>query len=265
MRKGAVRMTGADEESSDHVDQMVGISRALVGGLTILAAAFTLVSGRDGGAGRILANAQTMTFAGVVLGVASVVLAFLGWGALAVLTGGAARRGWGSLNTLALVVFSLAVFFLLSAAYQAADQYERPALSASLEGEVVSFSASIPLLRADDYITVTVHGYPRGWENVKLPDDVPGEARGSELLRVTSGPDADGNAAASGSIELRDGVEYEIVEVRAYRNGDDRRCLPPNTNDTASTDPVPQPEPDGKPPTSCVQLWTQPRPPYLSN
>jgi hypothetical protein len=227
------------------IDRMAEVSKALAGGLTLVAAVFAFVTTRGGGGGRILSNSPDLVYIGVALAALSVVVALGAMTALATAPDRGLAGGWLALNVLSILLFVSALAFLLSAADDAAKKFERPSLSASLTNDVITFESSLPLMKADETLTVTVYAFPFGWEDVELEPDEPGGSRGSELYRSTSGPAADGTSTTKGSVKTP-ATGIELVEVRAFRNDDDSGCFdsPPEAI-----------------PTACVQLWIVPQPP----
>jgi hypothetical protein len=142
------------------------------------------------------------------------------------------------------VLTAAGAFMGILASANAARSYDRPSANATWEDNSLEFSGEISLLKASEFMTVTVYGYPPGWDTVELRGGQ-GEDRGSELFRSTTGPDAEGTAQLEGSITI-DRNAYELIEVRVFRSGEDSQCLQAEAKAA---------------PTACVQVWTSPRPP----
>jgi hypothetical protein len=244
---------GAETEDP-RLGKLADISKALTGGLTLLAAVLAFVTAREGGLGRLLANETKLLYVGVALVVGSVLLGFASW----FVVGLAPKKGlvawWSTFAMFSLVAFFVSVGIIGHAANAAAEQFERPSVSAALDGKKLTFSASIPLLTASDTMTVTLTGYRAGAEDVPIPAGGTGESRGSPLYFSHTGPDASGRASVQGTVTLPEDAEFETVELRAYRNDTDYGCV--TTRPVTGTRKPPK--------TGCATVWLAFVPPTVT-
>lgn len=219
------------------------IAESLTKGLPLLAAVLAVVAASKGGLARVVVNEGSWLALAVIAVLAGLAAAVLAWWTVRT------RPNFSSL--MAIVAIFLTVTGALVgiwASSLAARSYDRPAVSAQWDGSVVEFEGEISLLKAQDFMTVTVHGYPPGASTIPIPPDRQGEDRGSELFRSTTGPGVDGTAHVKGSVPVAND-SYEQVEVRVYRTGSDQGCF--------DSEP-------GKAPTACIQVWIHPQPPLVT-
>ena len=216
------------------------LAEALTKGLPIFAAVLSTVAAFKGGIARVVVNEGPLMLAAVIV-------FLLGFGA--------SVGAWWSVRNrpaaftrcifLALASTLIACTIAVVASVRAVERYDRPTLTASWKGDSIEFTAEMNLLRAVESMTVTVHGYPLRWDEVKVVGDQKGVDRGSELFRSTTGPDPEGTARSAGSIAI-DRNAYEIIELRVSKTGEEARCFIENIARAG-----------------CIQVWTRPRPPVL--
>lgn len=218
------------------------ISENLTKGLPILAAVLSTVAAYKGGLARVVLNQGRMISGAVLLILFGLLAAVFSWWAVR------RRPGAWTFGVFLAVSLTLAGSAVgIFAAGRAVGSYDRPTATAAWKDTSIEFTGEINLLKADEYMTVTLHGYPLGWERAQREPGQSGEARGSELYRSTTGPDSEGTARSTGAVLIDKGA-FEIIELRVHRLGQDSECL----NKVA---------PDKRPPSACIQIWTRPRPP----
>lgn len=193
------------------LERMEKVSEALTKGIALLSALLAILATRDGGLGRLQANGGRAFTAAVVLVTLSVLCALASWIAVAT----APERGvtglWLGIAVLSVTLFGASVVGLLQANKTVSDLRDRPTVTAERTEAGLTFSASIDLLSATQFMRATVHGYPA--------DGGPREL----LFNTTTGPDAEGRAETNGAIR-QDLSRYEVVEVRAFRGSEDPGC-----------------------------------------
>lgn len=232
-----------ERQPSPDLGDRVKVSGGLGGGIVLLTGVIAIAGAFEGGPSRIALNsgpALAVAIGAVVLGIA------LAW--LSVLA--TTRRWWRRLITLAVVstLGGLTAGAFLSVA--AGSGYDRPEVSVGYDGELLSFSGTVSLLRSDQQLIATVYGYPPGIPvNV---DGVLGEAAGSELYFANTGPSPEGRATITGQLPLEPDA-YEIVEVRVYKSS--------NNSNVSKTQCLRREE--GVTPAGCASVWTTPRPPQV--
>lgn len=220
--------------TEDRSQHMAAVADALAKGLAIFTAVLGVLAARDGGVGRLVANAPFWVYLAVACAVLSIVLAFAARLTLAV----GRPRGlalWLLMIGASLALFTVGVVGLVRASVVVGDLLERPTLSVEHEDDRITFTATIDLLRAKDFMRTTVYGYP--------------DRRPRELLfNSTTGPSADGQATVTGSTTV-DLSRYTVVEVRAFRGSEDPGCERPRGDVL----------PAGTAPTACASIWLEPR------
>lgn len=215
-------------------------SKLLAVGVASLASISTLVGARNGGAGRILANAPNLFVASIVFVTLSVVLAIFSIVATSQPKTGGLNKQWWLLFCSSVLAFLVAVSLLVAGQVQSSRKFERPSLGALVDKTSVKVTAELPLLKADEKLTVIVAGFVDPAPNSPIQTG----QKGYILFRSTTGPAADGTAKVESTVPLI--LEtYSVVEVRAYRGDTDPGCL-------EVTDPTT--------PAACLQAYLKPLP-----
>lgn len=242
--RGETRTVGEEPR----LPHMVDVSKSLTGGLALVSTVLAFMASRSGGIGRVLGNEPDKFFVAIALAVLSVVVALGSLTIVAASPKAGLTGTWLVAIVVSICLFVASVITLTDAARSASRHYETAAISATLTKDTVTFDISLPLLAADETLTVTVYAYPAGVESIPVSPGQSGESRGAILFQSTTGPSADGTATIKGSVP-RPGDEYAQVEVRAYRNGEDRGCLFAKEGEGGRT--------------GCVQLWLAPPSPAV--
>jgi hypothetical protein len=229
----AAPATARSDTGQPIIEQQQKVSEALTKGVALFTTLLGVLAARDGGVGRLLANARSGVVLAVVSVVFSVLMAFFAW--IYVSSSKNPRTSYWILMMMASVVLLIFAFlFAVFASNTANDELEQPTLTVKHGPDGLEFTARIELLKADGSMRTTVYGYPA-------------EGGGRELLfNSTSGPNADGQASLTGSVQspLSD---YEVVEVRAHRGDRDPGCerlIGPQTPGTGSA--------------ACASIWIEP-------
>lgn len=188
-------------------------SKLLAVGVATLSSVAALVGARSGGIGRILANSPLLFACSVVCAAVSVVLAIVSITAVA-------HGSWYWLAGTCVLLLVASAVLMVVAENESAKKYERPSLSVEVGTDSLKVSAEIPLLRADEAMTVVVAGF----DTASAESPVQSGLIGVELFRSTTGPAADGTAKVSSAIP-RPSSSFKTIEVRAYRGPNDPGCI----------------------------------------
>lgn len=217
------------------LEQRQKVSEALTKGVALFTAVLGILAARDGGIGRVVANAEGGVFVALACAVLSVLLAFTAWILVGAGTAEAPTKPWLLLIALSVVLLGASFLVYGEASTDASRKLERPSLTVKQRSDGLEFTARIDLLKADAFMRTTVYGYP--------PDDGPREL----LFNSTSGPDADGRVSLTGVVQASLS-NYEVVEVRAFRGDEDPGCERPRTGvQAAETGPA-----------ACASVWLVP-------
>ena len=166
-------------QPSPDLGDRVKVSGGLGGGIVLLTGVIAIAAAFEGGPSRVALNsgfALAIALGAVVMGIAFAWLSVLA----------TTRRWWRLLTALAVVstLGGLAAGASLSVA--AGSGYDRPEVSVGYDGETLSFSGAVSLLRSDQQLIATVYGYPVGTAvNV---DGAEGVSPASELYFANTGP-----------------------------------------------------------------------------
>jgi hypothetical protein len=215
--------------------RMQQLSEALTKGLALFAALLGVLAARDGGIGRLFANASAYVLTALGFVVLSIMLGFVAW-LLTTLPGPVHRRAWFALLLASILLIGMSFATISRAAVIADRNLERPTLAAEYDGTMVELSAAIHLLRSTDFMRTTVYGYPSSGGRRDL------------LFNSTTGPDSQGLASISGAFVVEQ-VDYEVIEVRAFRGPDDPGCERPTDDGQMAAE---------RGPAACASLWLEP-------
>jgi hypothetical protein len=215
--------------------RMQQLSEALTKGLALFAALLGVLAARDGGIGRLFANASTYFLAALTLVVLSIVLGFIAW-LLTTLPGEVRSRWWFALLLASILLIGMSFGMVARAAVVADRNLVRPTLTLEYDGEVVHFASEIPLLRSTDFMRTTVYGYPTSGGSRDL------------LFNSTTGSDSQGVASSSGAVAAELDL-YEVVEVRAFRGLEDPGCERPTDDGQLAAE---------RGPAACASVWLKP-------
>lgn len=229
-----LRVTGLVVDTARLV-HMEKVSEALTKGIALLTALLGILATREGGIGRLVANAGDEFTAAILCVVGSVLLAFLAWMIVAAAPDRTVTWLWLLATLSSVALFGTSVRGVLRAQEVASEKLDRPSLSVESTAQGLKFTANIDLMTATDFMRTTVYGYPAGDNERQL------------LFNSTSGPDAKGRASLTGTV-TQALTGYEVVEVRAFRGLEDPGCEKPLTEGVQDNGPA-----------ACASIWITPK------